>query len=63
VLCPIRDREILVELRDFVLGAYLRDTQRAMVLDASGAYHRARTGEPFDAQAFLISHYARGTGD
>ena len=34
-LVPIRDPEILEHLRDIVLGAYLRDTDRAMVLDSS----------------------------
>jgi polyphosphate kinase len=57
-LCPIRDPEILTHLRDVVLGAYLRDTQRAMLLNADGTYTRPAEGEPFDAQEFLIKHYA-----
>ena len=57
-LCPIRDPGILSHLRDIVLGAYLRDTQRAMLLNADGSYSRPTEGEPFDAQEFLIKHYA-----
>jgi len=57
-LCPIRDPQILSHLRDVVLGAYLRDTQRAMLLNADGSYSRPTDGEPFDAQEFLIKHYA-----
>jgi polyphosphate kinase len=57
-LCPVCDREALSHLRDIVLGAYLRDTERAMVLESSGKYVKARGGEPFDAQAFLARHYA-----
>ena len=40
-LAPIRDPEILEHLRDVVLGAYLRDTDRAMVLDSSGPLRAA----------------------
>jgi hypothetical protein len=41
-----------------VLGAYLRDTERAMVLDALGHYERpAVESDRFDAQQFLIRHY------
>jgi polyphosphate kinase len=57
-LCPIRDPEILSHVRDIVLGAYLRDTQRAMLLNADGSYTRPTEGEPFDAQEYLIKHYA-----
>jgi polyphosphate kinase len=58
ILCPIRDREILAHLRDIVLGAYLRDTERAMLLHADGSYSRPPGGEPFDAQSYLMKHYA-----
>jgi len=58
-LVPIRDPEILEHLRDIVLGAYLRDTERAMDLDSMGNYERpAAEGEPFNAQQFLIQHYS-----
>jgi polyphosphate kinase len=62
-LCPIRDPEIRSHLRDVVLGAYLRDTQRAMLLNADGSYTRPTEGEPFDAQEFLIKHYAELSRD
>ena len=57
-LAPIRDPEILEHLRDVVLGAYLRDTDRAMVLDSSGKYERP-TDSPdhFIAQQFLLKNY------
>ena len=62
-LCPVRDREALSHLRDIVLGAYLRDTERAMVLESSGGYVKARGSEPFDAQAFLTRHYSDAIRD
>ena len=54
--CAIR--EILEHLRDVVLDAYLRDTERAMVLDSAGRYERpaSRAGQ-FNAQQFLLQHY------
>ena len=57
-LTPIRDPEILQHARDIVLHAYLRDTDRAMVLDSTGKYQRpdAITGT-FNAQQFLLQHY------
>ena len=63
ILCPVRDPEVLSHLRDIVLGAYLRDTERAMLLNADGSYSRPATGEPFDAQMFLVKHYAEVTRD
>jgi polyphosphate kinase len=63
MLYPVRDRDALSHLRDIVLGAYLRDTERAMVLESSGAYVKARGGEPFDAQAFLTRHYSDAIRD
>jgi polyphosphate kinase len=56
-LAPIRDSEILEHVRDVVLGAYLRDTERAMVLDSAGHYERPPKDEPFDAQQFLLQYY------
>jgi polyphosphate kinase len=57
-LASIRDPEILEHLRDVVLGAYLRDTDRAMVLDSSGRYERAADPtERFNAQQFLLKNY------
>ena len=58
-LTPIHDPEILAHLRDVVLDAYLRDTDRAMVLDSSGQYERPEvTGNRFNAQQFLLEHYS-----
>ncbi len=57
-LTPVRDAEILEHLRDVVLDAYLRDTERAMVLDAAGHYTRPDSASgPFNAQQFLLQHY------
>ena len=57
-LTPIRDPELLSHVREVVLGAYLRDTVRAMELDSAGRYNRpAADGEPFSAQQFLMRHY------
>jgi polyphosphate kinase len=57
-LAPVRDPEILEHLRDVVLGAYLRDTDRAMVLDSSGQYERpAGESERFNAQQSLLKTY------
>jgi polyphosphate kinase len=62
LLTPVRDDEILAHLRDVVLGSYLRDTDRAMVLDASGHYHRPEgSGGGFNAQQFLLQHYTEKT--
>ncbi len=62
VLAPVNDPAISAHLRHVVLDAYLRDTDRAMELDAQGLYLRpaAADGERFSAQQFLIDHYARG---
>jgi polyphosphate kinase len=58
-LVPIRDREVLHHLRHVVLDAYLRDTDRAMLLDSTGHYERAATGPGgFNAQQFLLQHYS-----
>jgi len=61
-LAPVRDPEILEHLRDVVLGAYLRDNDRAMVLDSSGQYERpSDTGERFSAQQFLLKSYTEAS--
>ena len=58
VMVPVRDAGIRAHLRDVVLNAYLRDTERAMTLDASGAYESPTAGSgSFDSQAFLLEHY------
>ncbi|HEY6359844.1 MAG TPA: polyphosphate kinase 1 [Vicinamibacterales bacterium] len=57
-LTPVSDPEILAHLRDVVLDAYLRDTDRAMVLDSAGRYERPKTASAqFNAQQFLLQYY------
>jgi polyphosphate kinase len=59
VIVPVRDDAIRTHLRDVVLNAYLRDTERAMTLDATGAYEDLASGSgSFDSQAFLLDHYS-----
>ncbi|HET9269846.1 MAG TPA: polyphosphate kinase 1 [Vicinamibacterales bacterium] len=63
-LIPIREERILRHLRDVVLDAYLKDTDRAMALDASGAYTHVTPGPEgrFNAQEFLLRFYTRERG-
>ncbi len=57
-LTPVRDPEIVEHLRDVVLASYLRDTERAMVLDSAGRYSRPEaSSDGFNAQEFLLKHY------
>ena len=60
-LIPIREERILRHLRDVVLDAYLKDTDRAMALDASGHYSRVAPGPDgrFNAQEFLLRFYTK----
>jgi polyphosphate kinase len=63
-LIPVGDRGVLRHLRDVVLDAYLRDTARAYRLGVSGLYEPPeRPGDGFDAQRFLLAHYAQAQGD
>jgi polyphosphate kinase len=63
-LTPIRDQDILDHLRDIVLSAYLRDTDRAMILDSSGRYTRPdAAAERFNSQQFLLQHYTEAPTD
>ena len=57
----MRDERILRHLRDVVLDAYLKDTDRAMALDATGGYTRVAPGPEgrFNAQEFLLRFYTR----
>ena len=60
VLCPVLDRGLLEYLRETVLGAYLRDADRAAVLGRDGEYKPASTGEAvdrFSAQDFLLARH------
>jgi len=57
-LVPVHDDEINAHIRDIVLNTYLRDSERATVLDASGVYQRpAAASGLFNAQHFLLDHY------
>jgi polyphosphate kinase len=57
-LLPVRDPEIREHLRDVVLNTYLKDTDRAMVLDSAGHYERPGTASgPVNAQRLLLEHY------
>jgi polyphosphate kinase len=60
VLAPVLDDGLRAHLRDVVLDAYLRDTDRAMELDAEGRYVRPAPGQAprFNAQEFLAGLYA-----
>ena len=44
VLCPIRDRRLAEHLRDVVLAACLRDTDRARLLGRDGRYAPPEVG-------------------
>jgi polyphosphate kinase len=60
VLCPVLDRDLREYLRDTVLGAYLRDTDRATLLGNDGEYRaaaRGEAGERFNAQDFLLARH------
>ena len=58
-LMPVLDPDILAHLRDVVLHAYLRDTDRAMTLDSNGKYERPDSASgQFNAQQFLLHHYS-----
>jgi polyphosphate kinase len=60
-LIPVREERILRHVRDVVLDAYLKDSDRAMALDASGAYTHVAPGPEgrFNAQEFLLRFYTR----
>jgi polyphosphate kinase len=60
VLTPVVDEDIRRHLKETVLISYLKDTERAMVLDSTGRYVRPEpTGsDTFDSQQHLLKHYA-----
>ncbi len=60
VLCPVLDPSLLEYVRDTVLGAYLRDTDRAAVLGPDGEYRMAAAADNvdrFSAQDFLLTRH------
>ena len=60
-MIPIRDERIVRHVRDVVLDAYLKDTDRATALDAAGVYRRVEPAADgrFNAQEFLLRFYTR----
>ena len=57
-LCRVRDRRIIRHLRDVVLDAYLRDNDRAYLLEDSRTGAEADTADGhFNAQRFLLEWY------
>lgn len=64
-LCRVIDPRAAQHIREVVLEAYLRDNDRAYVLDADG-YHRLTRGPddaPRSAQEWLLDWYTRPTVD
>ena len=58
VLVPVLDDDMRRHLRDVVLQHYLDDSQRAMLLHASGEYRpSARTDQSVSAQQQLLQLY------
>jgi polyphosphate kinase len=57
-LTPVRDADVRQHIRDVILDAYLKDNDRAMVLDSSGRYERpAAAAGQFNSQQYLLNHY------
>ena len=55
VMFPVAEPALAKRLREEILGAYLRDTQKARILLPSGEYVRVvATGDTFSAQDFLM---------
>ena len=62
VVFPVEDTRWAAEIRDEIMGAYLRDTVNMWELDADGSYRRKlpAPGEaPFDVQAWFIEKYQK----
>jgi TonB-dependent receptor len=60
VLCPIHQPDLRTHLRDVVLEAALRDTDRASLLETDGRYKPPPLAEgepPTSAQQLLLEHY------
>jgi polyphosphate kinase len=57
VIAPVRDERLKKHLKDVVLAAYLRDNQKARVLQSDGSYERVKLApgeEPFNSQTYFI---------
>jgi polyphosphate kinase len=62
VVFPVEDAAWAAEIRDDIMGAYLRDTVNTWELDADGSYRRRlpAPGEaPFDSQSWFIAQYQK----
>lgn len=58
VLVPVLDAGMRRHLRDVVIQSYLQDSERAMLLHASGEYQACgRTEQSSSAQQELLQHY------
>ena len=59
VLCPVRSPELVSHIRDLVLDAYLRDTDRATILSGDRYTPASRSAdEPgVNAQQLLLAWY------
>ncbi len=64
VLVPVLDPALRSHLREVVLEALLKDTERAWLLTPGGTYERATAGgDKVDAQKSLIEWYAASARD
>jgi len=56
IVCPVNDPQLRKDLKDEVLGAYLRDNVNARELQPDGSYQRVRPAigeEAFDSQMYF----------
>jgi polyphosphate kinase len=57
VIAPVQDERLKKYLKDVVLAAYLRDNQKARLLQPDGSYERVQLApgeEPFNSQTYFI---------
>src|SRR5687768_5570445 len=57
VIAPVQDERLKKYLKDVVLAAYLRDNQKARLLQPDGSYERVKPApgeEPFNSQTYFI---------
>ena len=63
-LCRVRDEGIIRHIRDIVLGAYLRDTDRAYVLTGNRYEHAAMdSASRINAQQELLAWYTSASAE
>jgi polyphosphate kinase len=64
VVFPVEDAAWAAEIRDEIMGAYLRDSVNSWELDADGTYRRrlpVPEEAPFDAQAWFVAQYQKSS--